>query len=57
MILLNFQTFTLVRKKQSTMIAHSDLKCPFIKFSINTTQGWNWQKNQANTEQHPEAEF
>ena len=35
MILLNFQIFTLVRKKHSTIFVHSDLKCPFIKFSIN----------------------
>ena len=31
MILLNFQTFILVRKKHSTIFAYSDLKCPFIK--------------------------
>ena len=35
MILLNFQIFTLVRKKHSTIFVHSDLKCPFIKLSIN----------------------
>ena len=34
MILLNFQMFTIVRKKHSTMFVHSDVKCPFIKFSI-----------------------
>ena len=36
MILLNFQIFTLVRKKHSTIFVHSDLKCPFIKNFINT---------------------
>ena len=36
MILLNFQIFTLVRKKYNTIFVHSDLKCSFIKFSINT---------------------
>ena len=30
-----FQTFTLVRKKHSRIFVDSDLKCPFIKFSIN----------------------
>ena len=35
MILLNFQIFTLVRKKHSTIFVHSDLKYSFIKFSIN----------------------
>ena len=35
MILLNFQIFTLVGKTHSTFFVHSDLKCPFIKFSIN----------------------
>ena len=36
MILLNFQIFTLVRKKHSRIFVDSDLMCPFIKFSINT---------------------
>ena len=36
MILINFQIFALVRKKHSTIFFYSDLKCPFIKFSINT---------------------
>ena len=35
MILLNFQIFTIVRKKHSTIFVHSDLKWPFIKSSIN----------------------
>ena len=35
MILSNFQIFTLVRKKHCTIFIHSDLKCPFMKLSIN----------------------
>ena len=31
--------FTLARKKHSTIFVHSDLKCPFIKFSINSITG------------------
>ena len=48
MILLNFQLFP----KHSRIFVHSDLKCPFIKFSINNTyfnpiqdgQFWGWSR-------------
>ena len=36
-VLLDLQIFSLARKKHSTIFVHSDLKCPFIKFSINNS--------------------
>ena len=39
MILRNFQIFTLVRKKNSTIFVDSGLECPFIKFSFSFPGG------------------
>ena len=41
---LNFQIFALVRKKYSTIFVHSDLKSPFINFSINRNTKFYFQK-------------